>query len=117
MRGLTARGVDVVIVGPVPEQRFAVAPAMARNFLWQQPLQGELTRQDFGQRQRHVLPLLAAVEKRAGVRVLYPDRYLCSGDTCRYARDGLPLYFDNNHLNPQGLADIAPLIAEIFARP
>ena len=115
VRRLRALGREVVIIGPIPEQRFAVALAMARNLVWQQSPPSELPRAAFAERQRHVLPLLERLDAWPGVRVLYPDRLLCGGETCRYARGAKPLYVDANHLSPLGIRLIAPLIDEIFA--
>lgn len=47
-----------------------------------------------------------------GVRVVYPDKYLCGESVCAYGRDGQPLYFDSNHLNSRGLRELLPLLQE-----
>ncbi len=115
VRRLRALGREVVIIGPIPEHRFHVSSAMARNLVWQQAPRPELPRAVFDERQRHVLPLLERLDALPGVRVVYPDRILCGDDTCRYAQSSKPLYVDANHLSPLGIKIIAPLINEIFA--
>ena len=115
VRRLRALGREVVIIGPIPEHRFPVALAMARNLVWQQVPPHELPRVVFTERQRHVLPLLERLDAWPRVRVLYPDRLLCVGETCRYAQGAKPLYVDANHLSPLGIKLIASLIDEIFA--
>ncbi len=117
VRRLQALGREVVIIGPVPEHRFPVALTMARNLVWKQPLPLELTRAEFAERQRHVLPLLQRLSTWPGVRVLYPDRIFCGPATCRYSHDSAPMYVDANHLGPTGIKFTAPLIDEIFVRP
>ncbi len=115
VRRVLALGREVVIIGPIPEHRFHVSSAMARNLVWQQAPPPELPRAVFDERQRHVRPLLERLDALPGVRVLYPDRIFCGGATCRYAQEKWPLYVDPNHLTLAGIKQMAPLINEIFA--
>lgn len=112
VRRIRAVGSDVVIIGPVPEQRFLVAPRVVRNSQWGLPLPPELSRAAYAERQKDTLATLMRLAKLPGVRVLYPDKYLCGKSVCVYARDGKPLYFDSNHLNPRGLRELLPLLQE-----
>jgi len=114
VKAIAATGAEVVLLGPVPEQRFKVSPAVVRERVWGQTLPPAETHADFEVRQRHVMPLLEKLSHLPHVRILYPDRLLCDAQTCAFAHDGLPLYTDNNHLSIFGLQRIAPMVAEIF---
>ncbi len=115
VRRVLAMGREVVIIGPIPEHRFHVSSAMARNLVWQQAPPPELPRAVFDERQRHVMPLLQRLDAWPGVRVLYPDRLFCGGATCQYAKEKWALYVDPNHLTLAGIKLMSPLINEIFA--
>ncbi len=117
VRQLSAMGREIVIVGPIPEHRFHVAQTLARAVAWRQTLPSELPRSVFAKRQQHVLPLLERLAALPGVRIVYPDRYLCAAETCRYAMAAEPLYVDGNHLSLLGIKLLAPLIEEALAKP
>ena len=107
-------GKEVVLIGPVPEQQFDVTPALIRHIVWHDPLPQELNLASFLERQRGVLPVLARLSKLPNVRVVYPHLILCSGDACRYSKNGEPLYSDSIHLKALGAAELSSMIAEIF---
>lgn len=111
-RLLAAAG-EVVLVGPVPEQDFLVAPRMAKGMVWPQPLPPPVSIARHRVRQRDVVPALEAMAKLPRVRVLDPESYLCNANSCAYDDGGLPLYFDSNHLNAHGVAKLMPLIDEL----
>lgn len=115
VRELTATGIEVVIIGPVPENVFNASLAFARHRAWNEPLPQETALSDFFERERHVLPVLAKLDAMPNVRVLYPHLLLCDQQVCRYGKNGRPLYRDANHLNADGLAEIASLYPKLVA--
>lgn len=90
---LTERGKDVVIVGPIPLQKFEVAPAVARHIIWNEPLPRELTRAEFIEDKATILDIFARMAALPRVRVVYPDKGLCDAQGCRYVENNVPLYF------------------------
>ena len=113
-RQLAAQGREVVIIGPVPVQPFEVAPAVAKHIAWGTPLPPSQTLQGFVEVQRPVLSLLARLETIAHVRVVYPHMSLCDGKRCPYSVDGKPMYSDEAHLSPVGVAKLSRMFDEIF---
>ncbi len=112
---LVGKGLKVVIVGPVPEHKVPVSSFMLRQLAWGTPDVPDLTMAVFGARQQHVLPVLEKLSRRPGVTVLYPHRYLCAPDVCRYQADGAPLYLDHDHLTDRGLQEIDPILDQLEA--
>ena len=111
---MTAEKRDVVIIGPVPTQSFDVAPAVAKHIAWGTRLPHPQTVQGFKENQRPVLSLLSGLEALDNVRVVYPHLLLCDGTTCPYSIDGKPLYSDEAHLTPHGVAKLSRMFDEIF---
>ncbi|MBS0250591.1 MAG: acyltransferase [Proteobacteria bacterium] len=115
VRQLVTQDREVVIIGPIPAQSFAVTPAVAKHVAWGLPLPAPLTFQDFTEEQRSVLSLLSRLDNIPNVRVAYPHTVLCRGDTCPYSINGIPMYSDDAHLSPEGVAKLNPLFDDIFS--
>jgi hypothetical protein len=117
-KAISHQGIDVTIVGPVPEHGFDVPRAMVRTALWGAPLPQPLTRESFDTQQREVLSLLSRLESLPHVTVVYPGQAMCDLAGCRYARDGEPFYYDENHLTAAGAREVGrALEASIFVVP
>ncbi|HML30189.1 MAG TPA: SGNH hydrolase domain-containing protein [Hyphomicrobium sp.] len=114
VKSLLAHDKNVVIVGPVPELPFDLSAAMARHTAWGQPLPPEATRDDFLRRQTPILQLLSKLSRMPRVEVVYPHELLCGKITCPYAKAGVPLYVDRDHLSPAGAAQLEPMFQNIF---
>ncbi|AGK58359.1 acyltransferase 3 [Hyphomicrobium denitrificans 1NES1] len=115
VKRIAAKGREVVLLGPIPEQTDNIAAAFARHYAWGQSLPPEPTLAMFLNRQRHVLPVLQRLEAVPNVRVVYPHSALCDDKVCHYSKDGAPLYRDTNHLNRTGAAAISGIIAQVFS--
>lgn len=48
------------------------------------------------------LRLLNDVSNKCNVNLLDPVPYLCDGERCYGDLDGLPIYYDDDHLNMRG---------------
>jgi peptidoglycan/LPS O-acetylase OafA/YrhL len=109
---LIADGRQVVVIGPVPPNRFDVPRRLER--LAQAGRLGEATgasRVDFAEAESR----LAAVARRwqgSAFRYLKPAAMLCDQERCDILIKGKPLYFDHHHLSGTGAA----LLLEHFAR-
>jgi hypothetical protein len=111
---LTSRGIEVVIVGPIPVQNFQVAPAVARHILWNEPLPPELTRAQFLEDKAMLFDVFSRMATLPHVRVVYPDKSLCDDRGCDYVENGAPLYSDRNHLTPAGVAKLTGMLDNMF---
>jgi len=119
IRAIREAGAEVLLVGPVPELNFDVPSAVLRRAQIGIPVP-DAHRADVDLRQSIVRPAMTAVNKAEDVSVVEPDDTLCDASTCAYARDGLPLYEDSNHLNAVGAelvtAPIADAVVKILER-
>ena len=115
IRKFTEIGVKILIVGPSPEFHFDVPNALVRSLQLdiRMPI---LARRDFDVRQAIILKAFAKVERDAKVAVFYPHRTLCSDLSCLSQVDSIPLYVDDDHLGPPGVARLTPLIVETYKK-
>ena len=100
--------VEITIMGPVPEQPYAVPAEMVKKAMHHQS-PTPLTRQAF--EERHKTVFSALVDLPNNVRVVYPHKVLCDDNICHHAQGLIPLYFDNDHLTHTGAMLIQPIFA------
>jgi hypothetical protein len=110
---LRRMGKRVTIVGPVPEIGLDVPTNLAMRRMRGLPEDFGPTRAQFETRNKTALDDLASLDRT--VRRIYPHLTLCTAARCDVARDGKPLYFDDNHLDDFGAETIRPLLDPIFA--
>lgn len=94
---------DVYVLKPVPELKLNVPNTMGRSLL----IKGEEKRVyislvEYQERNRVALRLLNDVSNKCNVNLLDPVPYLCDGERCYGDLDGLPIYYDDDHLNMRG---------------
>ena len=109
---LKSSGVDVVIVGPVPDIKWNVPSALAMA-TWRKQMQPiGPSRADFFSSQRQILTLLEDMQ-RLGAYVIYPHEWLCAS-FCQVQIGDDVLYSDSEHLSIRG-ADLlrVPLVREL----
>ena len=117
VRRLAVDGREVIVVGPIPEQTFDVAQALAKQVAWSldRPPEGTLT--NFFERQRHVLETLGKLATLPKVRVIFPHHSLCDDRACKYEVGRQPLYRDSNHLTPAGATELEVMLNQVFETP
>jgi hypothetical protein len=108
---LRTAGIDVVIVGPVPEIGWNVPSVLAAKQWRKQPMPEGPSLDDFMSSQRMIMPILGEMEHDAGVHIVYPHEILCTS-TCLVQLNGQILYRDNEHLSTHG----ADLLRLMFAQ-
>lgn len=105
----------VAITAPLPYFGVDVPRTMARDHLFggQAPVPSQPRRVHMAHNAR-LLGALDEAHARCGIEVLDPLPYFCDSETCRGARDGIPLYSDDNHLGRYGNTVIQPLFEAFF---
>jgi hypothetical protein len=114
---LSANGRTVTLIAPVPELSIDNKQRMVRAAMVGITFEHREAAATYDRHQSFILSLLQKVATRPGVRVVYPHRSFCDGHTCVAAMNGVPLYTDLNHLNANGIAVMADVLADAFEFP
>ncbi|MDH4742981.1 acyltransferase [Sphingomonas sp. CBMAI 2297] len=104
VRRLLKGGKRVILIYPVPEAGWNVPITLARmRMLGVKRADGLTTsRAGFLRRQAPIFEAFDALGDVPGLIRVRPDRALCGVDRCTLTRAGAPLYFDDDHLTPEG---------------
>lgn len=104
---------DIYIVKPVPELGFNVPASMGRSMIFNVPTRVSVTLEQYNKRNSFALKTLDLAADQCGAKLLDPIPYLCGKDTCWGDVDGLPIYFDDDHLNERGSEILIPMFQAI----
>ncbi|QJD58740.1 acyltransferase [Pseudomonas sp. gcc21] len=108
---------DVFILGPIPELILDVPKTMGRAAQLGKPTRVSITTQDYLQRHQFALDTLGQAVEKCNAQVLDPTPFLCDEIACYGDENGLPLYYDDDHLNERGGNRLIPLFERVFAKP
>jgi peptidoglycan/LPS O-acetylase OafA/YrhL len=111
---LRTAGIDVVIVGPVPEIGWNVPSVLAAKEWRKQPMPEGPSLADFMSSQRKILPILRELEHDA-VPIVYPHEVLCRS-SCLVQLNGQILYRDSEHLTTQGADLLRPMFVQQLSK-
>jgi peptidoglycan/LPS O-acetylase OafA/YrhL len=106
---------EVYLVSPIPEMGVNVPRAMARALMMGTQTRVSISLDTYRARHSAVLAAQDEASRRCGVKILDPLPYLCKDGQCNGAKNGRPLYFDDNHLSEYGNKLLVPMFAEVFA--
>jgi len=105
----------VYIVRPVPEMPFSVFKGLnlqARIFGSRSDISFPLS--DYTTRNKLALAAIDAAASQCNARVIDPVPYLCPNGRCMGSKNGVPLYFDDNHLVDAGNEQLDGLFKNFF---
>lgn len=105
----------VYVTRPTPELIRNVPLSMFRS----STLNGEIENikiplATYQERQRTAYKMQDEAVTKCGAKILDPVPYLCDSDYCYGSKNGIPLYFDDDHLSGYGAKTIAPIYEEVF---
>ena len=109
------RGIDVVLIDPIPTWNINVPRALYSQFKYGR----ELPVQSWGQHKKKVDEIFNSVEN-SNLREISrfdPAAYFCNENCKLVSDDGLPLYFDNSHLTLTGSQVILDLFENVLELP
>lgn len=109
-----AKDRPVYLVRPIPEMGIDVPKAMSRAMSLGLHKEISISLADYHQRQAFVWAAQDAARDQCGVKILDPLPYLCRDGRCHGAKDGRPLYYDDDHLSEFGNKLLVPMFAEVF---
>lgn len=104
-----AQSRPVYMMRPIPELRREVPRTMARAVWWGHDRRVSISLEEYHARHRLVWEAQDAARAQCGVHILDPLPYLCSDGRCWGDKDGMPLYYDDDHLSERGAALLQPL--------
>lgn len=66
------------------------------------------------QRQKTAFSMQDEAVKKCNVEILDPTPYLCDNEYCYGSKNGIPLYFDDDHLSKYGSELVSPIYEKVF---
>ncbi|WP_377194751.1 acyltransferase family protein [Ruegeria meonggei] len=111
LQRLRGRGIEVLIVGSIPEIGFNVPDALAGSAAFGTRLRVPPSREEFDHRNTRSYAILAAAGREFGVALARPADILCE-EFCRIQLDGRPVYRDDDHLSEFGANWIMPVLLD-----
>jgi peptidoglycan/LPS O-acetylase OafA/YrhL len=115
LAALDRQHVRIFILDDVPESIVYVpyALASARRLGLQRDFR--ISRAEYELQQRNITDIFARLQRRYAFRILKPQDYLCADGFCAIARNGDPLYADEDHLAPFGAKVAEPALEAIWS--
>lgn len=110
-----AQSRPVYMLRPIPEMKYSVPKTMGRALMFGKSHEVSLPFSEYQQRNRISWETQDLAMRQCGVTILDPTAYLCSEGKCDGARDGIPLYYDDDHLSERGAALLIPMFRGIFS--
>jgi len=110
---LRALGIEVVLLGPIPEAPFNVGSVHRRSLRLGIPMPEGPTRAAVAARSASSWRALEAVAALPGVTLLDPTPLLCGAHHCAVVSNGAPLYDDGSHLLPEAALRMLPLLESV----
>lgn len=105
-----AKNNPVYLFKPTPELKLNVPNIMGRSLLVTgKEKRVSVSLQEYEERNQVALRLLDEAANKCNITLLDPIPYLCDGHRCYGDIDGLPTYFDDDHLNLRGSDLLKPL--------
>lgn len=106
----------VYMMRPIPEMEVNVPEEIERRIM-RGSLKSRISIKidDYYERHRRTLHAQDEIAKTCGVTLLDPVPYLCSEGRCWGDLEGVPLYYDDDHLSERGSALLIPLFQKIAA--
>ncbi|QUW66199.1 acyltransferase [Pseudomonas synxantha] len=110
-----AQNHPVYIVKPIPEMPFSIYKGLnLHRRLFQQASDISVPLDEYEKRNRVAITAIEAAAKRCNATVVDPTPYLCPNGNCMGSKDGVPLYFDDNHLVDAGNEQLRGLFSGII---
>ncbi|MDH1700765.1 acyltransferase family protein [Comamonas terrigena] len=110
-----ARTRPVYMLRPIPEMKYSVPKTMGRALMFGRGVEVSLPFPEYQQRNRISWETQDLAVQQCGVTILDPTAYLCGDGACKGARNGIPLYYDDDHLSERGAALLIPMFRSIFS--
>lgn len=108
---------QVYLLSPIPEMGRDVPRTVGRSMLAGRPVEVAVPLSEHLERTREVRQAQLLAAQRCGVKLLDATALLCPGGVCQGMRDGVPVYYDDDHLSERGAAVLVPLFRTMWPAP
>ena len=106
---------QVYLVRPIPEIGIHVPKKLSRNIMFGFGKDNiKITLDEYQKRSFLVWEAQDKAAEQCDVKILNPLPYLCDDKYCYGSKNGMPLYYDHNHLSEYGNKLLVPMFEEIF---
>lgn len=106
---LIAETNPVYMLRPTPEFTSSVPATMARAAMSGEQRRLALSKDTYHQRHAVIWSMQDSARAKCNIQTLSPLPYLCEGSTCYGDKNGLPIYYDADHLTENGNKLLVPL--------
>lgn len=104
----------VYMVRPIPEMKVPVPKTMGRALMRGTELNVSVPISEYRQRNALAWDAQDTAMRDCGVKILDPTPYFCDNGRCEGAKDGIPVYYDDDHLSEYGSNFLVPMFSAIF---
>ena len=104
----------VFVMRPIPELIQNVPKTMGRNLLLKNNKEVKITIEEYHSRQKITWDAQDIALDKCGVNILDPTPYFCDSEYCYGAKDGMPIYYDDDHLSLRGADLLIPMFKQVF---
>lgn len=105
----------VYIVKPIPEMPFSIYKGLnLHKRIFQHTSDISVSQLEYEKRNSIANLAIEAAAKQCNAKVIDPTPYLCPNGQCMGSKDGVPLYFDDNHLVDAGNVQLKGLFRGII---
>jgi hypothetical protein len=106
----------VYVMRPIPEMEVDVPRVMGRSEMFGLNKRVSISLEEYQERHRVAWEAQNRAAEECGVTLLDPRPYLCSDGRCWGDVDGIPVYYDDDHLSERGGQLLIPLFQQMFTK-
>ncbi|EMJ7709846.1 acyltransferase [Acinetobacter baumannii] len=105
---------EVYVTRPIPEFPVNVPKILVHREIMRSSTPLTITREAHIKRSRLAWEAQDEAAKKCGIKILDTTNFFCDQKICYSENKGIPLYFDDDHLNLYGTRILTPLFRTIF---
>lgn len=105
---------EVYVTRPIPEFPVNVSKVLIHREIIKSSTPLTITRKAHLARSQLAWEAQNEASKKCGIKILDTTNFFCDQRICYSEEKGIPLYFDDDHLNIYGASQLTPLFKEVF---